>query len=71
MPLKRILNGGNEFEYYDTICAGDVLTMTEKITDIKERPGSRGAMLITTREQTYRNQNGQVVAVARGTTINY
>ena len=70
-PLKRLLNGGNEFEYHEIICAGDVLTMTEKITDIRERQGSMGAMLFTTREQTYRNQDGRVVAVARGTTINY
>jgi acyl dehydratase len=70
-PLKRLLNGGNEFEYHEVICAGDVLTMTEKITDIKERTGGMGAMLITTREQTYRNQDGRVVAIARGTTINY
>lgn len=70
-PLKRLLNGGNEFEYHEVICAGDVLTMTEKITDIKERAGGLGAMLITTREQTYRNQDGRVVAIARGTTINY
>lgn len=71
LPLKRILNGGNEFEYYETICAGDVLTMTDKITDIRERPGSIGTMVFTTREQTYRNQDGRIVAIARGTTINY
>lgn len=70
-PLKRLLNGGNEFEYRETICAGDVLTMTEQITDIKERTGGMGPMLITTREQTYTNQAGRVVAIARGTIINY
>lgn len=69
--LKRILNGGNEFEYYEQICAGDVLTMTEKITDLKERPGSIGTMLFIIREQTYRNRDGKIVAIARGTTINY
>lgn len=70
-PLKRLLNGGNEFEYHEVICAGDVLTMTEQITDIKERAGGMGPMLITTREQIYRNEAGRVVAIARGTSINY
>lgn len=70
-PFTRNLNGGNEYEYHGTICAGDVLTMTEKITDIKERGGRMGAMIIVTRERTYRNQDGQVVLVARNIGISY
>jgi acyl dehydratase len=71
-PYKRVLNGGTEVEYFDEdICAGDVLTSTTKLTDISERQGSMGPMLIIRSETTYRNQQGKVVAVMRGTAIQY
>lgn len=68
--LKRVLNGGTDIEYFDTVYAGDVLTATSKVADISERQGSIGRMLITVTETTYK-RDGQVVAIARGTIINY
>ena len=71
-PFKRVLNGGTEVEYSDEdICAGDVLTGVTKIADIFERQGSTGPMLFVVSETTYRNQQGKVVAVLRGTGIQY
>jgi hydroxyacyl-ACP dehydratase HTD2-like protein with hotdog domain len=69
-PFKRGLNGGTDIEYFDTIVAGDVLTATSKISDIVQRQGSIGTMLITTTETTYR-RDGKVVAIMRGTGISY
>jgi hypothetical protein len=71
IPYKRVLNGGTETEYFDTVCAGDVLTARNKVTGFNERSGSMGPMLITSRETTYTNQDGKVVAVERGTVIQY
>jgi hydroxyacyl-ACP dehydratase HTD2-like protein with hotdog domain len=68
--LKRILNGGTDIEYFDTIQAGDVLTASSKVADISERKGSLGAMVITITETTYK-RDGQVVAISRGTGIAY
>jgi acyl dehydratase len=68
--LKRVLNGGTEIEYLDTICAGDVLTASSKVADLSERQGSIGTMLITTTQTTYRC-SGKPVAISRGTIINY
>lgn len=68
--LKRVLNGGTEIEMYDTIVAGDTLSASSKVVDLVERQGSIGNMLITTTETIYR-RDGQVVAVSRGTGINY
>ena len=68
--LKRVLNGGTAIEYFDTICAGDVLTASSKVASLSERKGSVGPMLITVTETTYR-RDGQVVAIMRGTIINY
>jgi acyl dehydratase len=68
--LKRVLNGGTEIEMLDTICAGDTLTATSKIAELAERTGRLGTMLIVITETTYR-RDGQVVAIARGTSIHY
>ncbi len=67
--IVRVLNGGTEFEYFDDICAGDVLTAVSKITDIRERAGASGAMLFVVRETSYTNQQGKLLAVERGTAI--
>ena len=36
-PLKRILNGGTEIEYFDDIVAGDVLESVGYIGNLEER----------------------------------
>ena len=70
-PYKRVLNGGTDIEYYEPICAGDVLTSTSKIADLSERSANIGPMLLITGETTYKNQAGKVVARFRGTLIQY
>lgn len=71
IPYKRILNGGTTYEYLEPVIAGDVITSSSQITEFREREGSRGAMLITYRETTYKNQDGAVVAKMRGNLIQY
>ncbi len=68
--LRRILNGGTDIEYFDTVQAGDVLTASSKVADITERKGGIGTMVITVTETTYK-RDGTVVAIARGTGIAY
>ncbi len=71
-PLKRILNGGTEIEYFDDICAGDVLEATNYVSDIQERKGSIGDMLITTSKTEYKRvSDGKVIAIMTGTGIRY
>jgi hypothetical protein len=69
--LKRRLNGGTDITYLADICAGDKLTSRSKIASVNERAGSIGPMLITETETTYTNQDGKVVAISRGTGIQY
>jgi hypothetical protein len=71
IPYKRILNGGTDVEYFDDICAGDRLTATTKISDLTEREGRMGPMLIVSTETTFRNEAGQIVAIQRGAAIRY
>lgn len=70
-PLKRVLNGGTDVEYLADICAGDILTSASAVASIEERQGRLGEMLITTTKTTYRNQDGEVVAIMTGTGIRY
>jgi hypothetical protein len=48
-----------------------VLTSATKIADLSERQGSLGPMLIIRFETAYRNRQGKVVAIMRGTGIQY
>ena len=66
----RHLLGGNEIESLAPVCAGDVLVATSRITDIKERRGSVGDMLIASREITFR-RDGVPVLIHRTTAITY
>jgi hypothetical protein len=70
-PYSRVLNGGTDVEYYEPICAGDVLTATAKIIDLSERSAAIGPMLLVTVESAYKNQEGRVAARFRGTLIQY
>lgn len=65
----RILDGGVEYDFIKPIRAGDTLTASSMIKDIAEREGRTGKMVFMIRETTYTNQDGEVVAKARGTTI--
>ncbi len=70
-PYKRILNGGTTYEYFEPICAGDVVRSRSKITEYQERQGSIGLMLITFRETSYVREDGTLVAKMYGNLINY
>ena len=70
-PLTRNLNGGNEYEFFKPVEAGDVLSVTGKLVDLQERSGRMGKMLIQVVEMTYKNQRGEMVAKARLTGISY
>jgi acyl dehydratase len=72
-PFWRVLNGGNEYEFFKPVHAGDVLTATTKLVDLQERQGRPGIgrMLIQVHETTYKNQKGEVVVKTRNTVISY
>jgi acyl dehydratase len=63
------LNGGNEYEYYQPVYAGDTITVTAKYADVSERGGRTGKMLFVITELTFKNQHGDVVAKGRNTGI--
>ncbi len=68
-PLKTILNGGSEGEFFLPIRPDDVLVSYTKLADLYERSGRAGKMLFLVFETTYKNQNDQVVAKMRDTIL--
>ena len=70
-PFARNLNGGNEYEFFRPVQAGDIITSTIKLAELFERDGRLGKMLFQIYETTYKNQNGEVVAKSRKTGIGY
>ena len=60
------LNGGNEYELFEPIRAGDVLTAHPKLADLEEKPrDDGGAMLIVTLQADFYSQEGTKVLTAR------
>jgi acyl dehydratase len=69
LPLKRILNGGTEAEFFQLAKLGDVITARSEYTDITEREGRSGAMVLVKVQTTYTNQDGDKLLVSTMTVI--
>ena len=71
IPFERVLDGGSAWEYFQPVRDGDTITAVATITDIVERTGRLGLMLILTTRITYSNQFGEVAATQTNTSIRY
>ena len=71
IPLKRLLNGSSELEYLKPIKAGDVISVTAKLTRLRQVQGAEGPTLFMFTEMTYTNQLGEVVVKGKNTYIKY
>jgi acyl dehydratase len=69
LPLKRILNGGTEAQFYKLAAVGDVISAQSRYADITEREGRSGPMVIVKMQTTFRNQDGDVLAVITNSLI--
>lgn len=71
IPLKRLLNGTSELEYLQPIRAGDVISITARLTRMRQVAGAEGPTLFMFTETTYTNQRGEVVVRGKNTYIKY
>ena len=71
IPLKRLLNGTSELEYIEPIKIGDTISVTAKLTRLRQVQGAEGPTLFMFTEMTYTNQHGQVVIKGKNTYIKY
>ncbi len=65
----RVLDGGIEYEFHRHVKAGDTIRASSVVADITAREGRTGKMAFMITETTYTNQDGEVVATQRGTSI--
>jgi acyl dehydratase len=67
--LPRLLNGGNEVEFYQLPKLGDRITARAKYLDIYEKTGRSGTMVFIVVETRYTNQQDEVLMISRLTLI--
>ena len=67
--LPRLLNGGNEVEFYQLPKLGDRITAHSKYLDIYEKSGRSGTMVFIVIETRYTNQREALLMVSRVTLI--
>ncbi len=67
VDVGKILHGEQHFEHGAQIYAGDLLTLTTRITDIYDKKG--GALELFAQETSGTNQHGQAIGVSRSVTV--
>ena len=71
LPFERLLDGGSDWEYCQSVRAGDRITAVARVTDISERSGRIGLMIFIKTLITYRNQFDDIAATQTSTLIRY
>ena len=72
MPRGAGLHASTELECCQPVKAGDTITVTAKIADVRERQGKKmGKMVFVTLDITYKNQRQELVARCKQTFIRY
>lgn len=68
-PYKRLLNGGNEIEFYRSLALGERCVVTPRYADVRLKQSKSGPMLLVVVETTYRTEAGELLLVNRQTLI--
>lgn len=68
-PFKRLLNGGNEIEFFRCLAVGERCVANARYADVRLRDGKSGALLLVTIETTFSTEAGDKLLVNRQTLI--
>jgi acyl dehydratase len=69
LNVKRVLFGGEEWEFLAPLYAGDTYTSLTSLKSLEEKTGGWGPFVLQMTETTYTNHDGVVVAKALGRSI--
>ena len=69
IPLKRLLNGGDQVEVYQLARPGDRIQGKSKYVDIYQKEGKSGTLVFILVETVYRNQNKEILLKALQTHV--
>jgi len=65
LEVARIMFGGEEWDFLAPVHVGDAVTGEVRLAAIDQKDGTKGPFVRITREITYRNGSGDVVARTR------
>ncbi len=68
-PFRRGVRGGNRYQFFRPIRVGDEITVVRKITDLKEKQGKSGPLVLMSYEMKYTNQHGEILGLNTETVI--
>lgn len=68
-PFKRLLNGGNEIEFFRCLAVGETCVANARYADVQLKQGKNGALLLVTIETTFSTTGGERLLVNRQTLI--
>jgi acyl dehydratase len=69
LNVKRVMFGGEEWEFLAPVYAGDTITSETRLKSLEEKSGGSGPFVLQVTETEYTNQQGAVVARAQGRSI--
>ena len=64
-PGYTTLHAGQEFEFYDEMCAGQRYTAVGKLVEVYEKTGRSGPLGVIVREMIIRDLTGKTITVLR------
>ncbi|MDO9404001.1 MAG: MaoC family dehydratase N-terminal domain-containing protein [Polaromonas sp.] len=69
MPYKRLLNGGNELQFFRALAVGERCVVIPRYADVVLKHGKNGAILLVVVETTYRTEQDELLLINRQTLI--
>ena len=68
-PFRRGVRGGNRYQFFRPVRVGDEIMVVRKITDLKEKQGKSGPLVLMSYEMKYTNQHGELLGLNTETVI--
>ncbi len=68
-PFKRLLNGGNEIEFYRCLAVGEKTVAKARYADVRLKQGKSGSLLLVVIETEFRTDAGELLLINRQTLI--
>jgi hypothetical protein len=68
-PFRRLLNGGNEIEFFRCLEVGERCVANARYADVRLKQGKGGALLLVVVETTFSTESGERLLVNRQTLI--
>lgn len=65
----RVMGGGENMRFHQPVVAGARVTLTSELVDVSTKDGNRGELMFVVFENTYTDQNDEVLCVCTRTVI--